>query len=96
MGCVSIRVWRNDKLYFLDCYLIFNEEIRLIFGFKLCLVMNIIQYKGNDLFNKFVIVWGFFVYKVDDQKLFLIKEELMLKFLIVFRNVRLNLEKLKL
>lgn len=96
MGCVSIRVWRNDKSYLLDCHLIFNEEIRPILGFKSCLAMNIIQYKGNDSLNKPVTAWGFPVYKVDDQKSPLTKEELMPKFPIVFRNVRLNPEKLKL
>ena len=52
MGRVSIRVWRNDKSFLLDCHLIDSEEICPILGFKSCLAMNIIQYKDNDLLNK--------------------------------------------
>ena len=95
MGCVNIRGWRNDKSYLLDYRLIFNKEICPILGFKSCLAMNIIQYKDNDSLNK-PVTGGFPVYKVDDQKSPLTKEELMSKFPKVFRNVSLNPEKLKL
>lgn len=60
-----------------------SEEIRPILGIKSCLVMNIIQYKDNDLLNK-PETGGSSVYAIEDQSSPVTKEELMLKFPDVF------------
>ena len=43
IGRVSIRVWRNGRSCLFDCRFVDNEEIRPVFGIKLCLAMDIIQ-----------------------------------------------------
>ncbi|KAL9951232.1 hypothetical protein ACROYT_G043857 [Oculina patagonica] len=83
IGRVSIRVWRNDRSYLLDCRLVDNEDICPILGIKSCLAMNIIQYKDNDLLNK-PETGSSLVYAVEDQPSAVTKEELMLQFPDVF------------
>ena len=83
IGRVSIRVWRNERSYLLDCRLVDNEDIRPILGIKSCLAMNIIQYKDNDLLNK-PETGSSLVYAVEDQPSPVTKEKLMLQFPDVF------------
>ena len=83
IGRVSIRVWRNERSYLLDCRLVDNADIRPILGIKSCLAMNIIQYKDNDLLNK-PETGSSLVYAVEDQPSPVTKEKLMLQFPDVF------------
>ena len=48
----SVRVWRNERSFLLDCRLVDNANLRPILGIKSCLAMGIIQYKDNDLFHR--------------------------------------------
>ena len=82
-GRVSIRVWRNERSFLLDCRLLDNMDIRPILGIKSCLAKNIIQYKDNDRIHR-PSTGSASVFAVDAPRSPVTKEELMSNFPEVF------------
>lgn len=83
IGFVSIRVWRNERSFRLDCRLVNNAKLHPILGIKSCLAMGIIQYKDNDLIHR-PETGSASVFAVDAPRSPLSKEALMSKFPDVF------------
>ena len=79
VGCVSIRVWRNERSFLLDFRLVDNADLRPILGIKSCLAMGIIQYKDNDFIRR-PETGSASVFAVDALYSPVTKEELMSKF----------------
>ena len=83
VGQITLRVWRDNVTYRLDCKIVDNKNIRPILGRKACVGMNIVKYTDNDAINK-PTTGNASVYSVEDNLSGMSKESLIKKFPEVF------------
>lgn len=83
VGQITLRVWRDNVTYCLDCKIVDNKTIRPILRRKACIGTNIIKYTDNDAINK-PTTGNASVYSVEDNLSGMSKESLIKKFPEVF------------
>ena len=83
VGQITLRVWRDNVTYRLDCMIVDNKNICPILGRKACIGMNIVKYTDNDAINK-LTTGNASVYSVEDNLIGMSKESLIKKFPEVF------------